>query len=74
MRIVARAVAKLSPRFLLQCNIREEIGREEPDQYRRASVEFAVELLRDAGFSSIFVTAPKGYSRPLVDGNSYNVQ
>ena len=74
MRRVAHAVAKLSPRFLLQCNIREDIGREEPDQYRRASVEFAVDLLRDAGFSSIIVTVPKGYSRPLVEGNSYNIQ
>ena len=74
MRLVSRAVAKLSPRFLLQCNVREDIGREEPDQYRRASVEFAVELLRDAGFSSIFVTAPKGYSRPLVEGSSHKVQ
>jgi len=43
-------------------------GREEPDQYRRSSVEFAVDLLRDAGFSSITVTAPTGYSRPLVQG------
>ena len=68
MRKVARAVAKLSPLFLLQCNIREEIGREDPDQYRRASVEFTVDLLRDAGFTSITVTAPKGYSRPLVLG------
>jgi O-antigen/teichoic acid export membrane protein/tRNA A-37 threonylcarbamoyl transferase component Bud32 len=74
MRKVARAVAKLSPRFLLQCNVREGIGREETDQYRRASVEFAVDLLREAGFSSIAVTAPAGYSRPLVEGNSYNVQ
>ncbi len=74
MRRVAHAVVKLSPRFLLQCNVREDIGREEPDQYRRASVEFAEELLRDAGFSSITVTAPAGYSRPLVEGNSNNVQ
>jgi O-antigen/teichoic acid export membrane protein/tRNA A-37 threonylcarbamoyl transferase component Bud32 len=73
MRKVARAVAKLSPCFLLQCNVREDIGREEPDQYRRASVEFAVDLLRDAGFSSITVTTPTGYSRPLVEGNSHNV-
>lgn len=68
MHRVARALAMLSPRFLLQCNVREEIGREEPDQYRRASVEFAVDLLREAGFTSITVTAPKGYSRPLVQG------
>ena len=65
---IAQAVAKLSPHFLLQCNVRQEIGREDPDQYRRASVEFAVDLLREAGFSSIVVTAPAGYSRPLVQG------
>jgi O-antigen/teichoic acid export membrane protein/tRNA A-37 threonylcarbamoyl transferase component Bud32 len=70
MHRVARAVEKLSPRFFLQCNVREEIGREEPDQYRRASVEFAVDLLRNVGFASIAVTAPKGYSRPLVQGEN----
>jgi hypothetical protein len=74
MRRVAPAVAKLSPRFLLQCNIREDIGREEPDQYRRASVEFAVDLLHGEGFSSIIVTEPKSYSRPLIEGKSYNIQ
>lgn len=72
MRRVAHAVAKLSPRFLLQCNIRKDIWREEPDQYRRASVDFAADLLRDAGFASIAVTAPTGYSRPLVQGILYS--
>lgn len=36
-------------------------------EYRRASVEFAVDLLRDSGFTSVVTTAPRGYSRPLVE-------
>ena len=68
MRRVVEAISKRSPRFILQCNIREGIGREESDQYRRASQEFAIELLRGAGFDDISITAPKGFSRPLVEG------
>jgi len=68
MLCVVRAMAERSPRFVFQCNIREGIGREESDQYRRASKEFAIYLLHEAGYSSINVTAPKGYLRPLVQG------
>lgn len=68
MRRVARAIADRSPRLVLQCNIREEIGREDADQYRRASSKFAIDLLREAGFTEISVAAPRGYSRPLVEG------
>lgn len=70
MRRVAGSVARMSPQFYLQCNVQEGIGREERDQYRRASLEFAVELLRDAGYSSVTIAAPKGYSRPLVRGHN----
>lgn len=66
-RLTARLGADV-PRFTLQCNIREDIGRDELDQYRRASVAFAEETLRAAGFSQIVVDGPAGYSRPLVCG------
>ena len=68
MQQLASAISKKTPRFVLQCNIRQNIGREDPDEYRRASVEFSVNLLKNCGFTEVFVTAPRGYSRPIVDG------
>ncbi len=68
MRRLAAAIARMTPQFVLQCNVRQVIDREDPDQYRRASLEFAVNLLREAGFTKMTVTAPRGYSRPLVSG------
>jgi SAM-dependent methyltransferase len=68
MREIARFVRTLSDMFVLQCNTDRLIYREEPDQYRRAGVEFAVELLEQAGFTQLRIIAPPGYSRPLVIG------
>lgn len=68
MHGIGVAIANKSSKFILQCNVRMDIGREDPDQYRRASVEFATDLLREVGFSSIAVIAPRNYSRPLVEG------
>lgn len=45
MSSFAVANAKRCPRIVFLCNIREEIGREESDQYRRASKEFTIDLL-----------------------------
>ena len=69
MRRVTVSLGAHVPRFTLQCNIREDIGRQELDQYRRASVAFAAETLRAAGFSRIIIDEPAGYSRPLVCGS-----
>ena len=38
------------------------------ETYRKASVEFAVEMLEQAGFADRQIIAPPGYSRPLVIG------
>ena len=69
MRTVATAIGEHVRERILECNERTGIGREDDDQYRRASVEFTRELLRNAGFAAIHVTAPRGYSRPLVEGS-----
>ena len=66
MRHLAKTIAPHTAQFILQCNIQQGIDREDEDQYRRASVEFAINLMKEAGFTSIDVTAPNGYSRPLV--------
>lgn len=70
MRLVANKLKNLTPRFILQCNIQKNIGREESDQYRRASLEFAKDLLEGAGYTISSIRAPYGYSRPLVCGNA----
>lgn len=68
MRRLASAIPQKTPRFVLQCNIRQNIDREGPDEYRWASVEFAVALLKGSGLTGVSVAEPRGYSRPLVDG------
>jgi len=68
MRCLASVIIQKAPQFILQCNIRQGIDREDPDQYRRASLEFAIDLLHKAGFTETTVMAPRGYSRPLVSG------
>ncbi|MBI4231773.1 hypothetical protein HY605_00960 [Candidatus Peregrinibacteria bacterium] len=59
--------------FILQCNVQQGIAREDADQYRRASLDFAVNLLRKVGFSELKVISPEGYSRPLVFGFRGNI-
>jgi SAM-dependent methyltransferase len=70
MRDIARYVRTLTNLFVLQCNTDRLIQRSEEDRYRRASVEFALELLEHAGFAERQVIAPPDYSRPLVIGRA----
>lgn len=70
MRLVIYKLKELAPRFIFQCNIQNNIGREDLDQYRRASLEFAKTLLADAGYAISATIAPYGYSRPLVCGDA----
>ena len=52
--------------FLVQCNIAEDIGREDPLTYEKASVEYIKKALEKNGFPKVKIIAPKGYSRPLI--------
>lgn len=61
-------VATISDVMVLQCNVARAIGRDNSETYRRATVEYAVNTLRENGFTKINVVAPYRYSRPLVVG------
>jgi hypothetical protein len=70
MREIARYIRTLTDALVLQCNVDRLIYRASEEEYRRASVEFAVEVLEQAGFRKQQIIAPAGYSRPLVIGRS----
>ena len=65
---VTRHASAIADTFVVQCNIRTDIGRPDLHSYEKASVEYTSELLRRAGFSELRQIAPKGYSRPIVVG------
>lgn len=67
---VVTALADRAGRILIQCNVRQDLGRSDPDEYRRASVDFALDMLSKAGCHDLEVKAPAGYSRPLVFGST----
>ncbi len=67
---VVTGLADRAGRILIQCNVRQDLGRSDPDEYRRASVDFAVDVLSKAGCHDLEVKAPAGYSRPLVFGST----
>ena len=70
MRQIARYIRTLTDVLVLQCNVDRLIYRANEEDYRRASVEFAVEVLEQAGFDNQQIVAPAGYSRPLVIGRA----
>ncbi len=65
---LTKHLKKISKQLILQCNTQENIGRERDDDYRRASVEFASEMLISLNFKHLKTIAPLLYSRPLVIG------
>ncbi len=65
---LVRYIRDMTGTFVVQCNIRRDIGRSDDDMYVRASVEYATKLLDSNGFSAVEIVAPSGYSRPLVIG------
>jgi SAM-dependent methyltransferase len=68
IRDLVRYIPTLTNVLVLQCNIDRLIDRKDEETYRKASVEFALEVLDEAGFTRRDVIAPPGYSRPLVIG------
>lgn len=49
--------------------LRRLLRRFPPDVlHAHSAAGYAVDLLRNSGFTSVSVAAPRGYSRPLVDG------
>ena len=52
--------------LIIQCNVRKDIGRDDLDQYKRASLEYNINVVKSNGFTEIEVISPFGYSRPLI--------
>ena len=64
MRRLVSHVFDITDLFLVQCNI--GTPRSDADTFRRASVEFNLELLKEAGFAQTRVVAPERFERPLI--------
>ena len=60
-------IATITDLLVLQCNIDRLLDRGGDEEiFRKASVEFAVEMLEHGGFTNRTIIAPSGYSRPLI--------
>jgi serine/threonine protein kinase len=63
---VVRKLSGMTQVLVLQCNERRGIGRDNADDYRRASLLFSKTLLESNGFPDISIFQPRGYSRPVL--------
>jgi SAM-dependent methyltransferase len=70
MRDTVQFLRTITNLVVLQCNTDRLIERSTESTFRKASVEFSLDLLASAGFSRTEVVAPPHYSRPLVIGRS----
>jgi SAM-dependent methyltransferase len=70
MRDIVAYIRTITDVLVLQCNTDRLIDRASEETYRKASIEFAIEVLEQARFAKIEVIAPAGYSRPLVIGSA----
>lgn len=70
MRDLVGYIRTITNVLVLQCNTDRLIDRSDEETYRKASIEFAVEVLEQARFAKIEVIAPPGYSRPVVIGST----
>ncbi len=61
-----RHISSITNCFIVQCNIAEDMGRENLQTYEKASVQYLKSALENNGFAQVKVIAPKGYSRPLL--------
>lgn len=53
---------------MLQCNIDKDTVRSDTNVYKKASIDYALNVFRDNGFPITQVIAPYKYTRPLVIG------
>ena len=67
MKKIIDYLATITDTVVLQCNVNP--ADHSGELYQRASVEYNTQLLKEGGFSSIRVIAPKGYNRPLIIGS-----
>lgn len=64
---VAQYISTITDLFVLQCNT-AVLLRSNPRTYEKASVDYALNIMENIGFSNVSVIAPSGYCRPLVIG------
>ena len=64
----------LTDTVVLQCNIEQDIGRQDPETYRKASIDYTTKKLIENGFSNTQVIKPLNYCRPLVIGEKEKKQ
>lgn len=69
---LVRYISNITDVFIVQCNVRTDIGRSDRYMYTKASVNYITKVLDSNGFSAIKIIAPTGYSRPLVIGKKLN--
>ena len=67
IRELVRFIRTRTEVFVVQCNIDRLLDRGGNEEtFRKASVEYNMEVLQEAGFPELRVIAPRGYSRPLI--------
>lgn len=65
---LTKYISTITDIFVLQCNLYQNVDRGNPHTYRRASIDYALNVLRSNGFPITQVIAPFRYTRPLVIG------
>lgn len=71
IRELVRYIRTLTDVFVVQCNTDRLIDRGGNEEtFRKASLEYALEVLEEGGFHNRTIVAPSGYSRPLVIGRT----
>ena len=68
IRSLTKHISTISDVFVLQANTAAHASRSDPETFKKATAEYAVETLRSNGFPNTQLIAPRGYSRPLVIG------
>jgi SAM-dependent methyltransferase len=67
MNKVVQYISTITDVFVLQCN-RGNLERYDTHLFEKASLNYAINLMKNHGFSDIQVITPPGYYRPLVIG------
>ncbi|UCE08467.1 MAG: hypothetical protein JSW07_10770, partial [bacterium] len=63
-------ISKITDTFILQCNLARDIGRNDSYTYTKASLDYALKILRQNGFINNDIIAPRNYTRPLIIARS----
>lgn len=73
IQTLVKHISSITDTMVLQCNLEQDIGRGNVNTYRKASLEYACDVLKENGFPSLTIINPPKYSRPLVIGRKESV-